>query len=123
MQAVREQIELLGETPGLQGCALVDVDSGMVWFSAGQLDGLDKLAEAAVEYWRVHLRLKNSFGQLGDLNSAMFAFREGLLALFPCSSQPSLVLVALAPIAGMNWLTWGSQVRELKQRIARANST
>jgi hypothetical protein len=122
MKRIADHVALIGATEGLKGCALVDVDSGMVWFSAGQLEGIDKLGEAGVEYWRVHLRLKNSFEQLGDLNSAMFAFREGILALFPCSDHPSLVLVALAPVAGMNWLTWGTHVRELKRLIAQLNS-
>ena len=66
-QRLREALEAMAATPGLEGCALVEIDAGMVWHHAGQIEGVQTFAEAASDYWRLYKRLAGQFADLGDL--------------------------------------------------------
>ena len=50
---LREAVESMAAMPGLEGCALVEIEAGMVWHHAGHIDGVQTFAEAASDYWRL----------------------------------------------------------------------
>ena len=118
MKKIKSIIEKLALFDGIQGCALVEVGSGMAWHYAGSMPGIEKLGEVAIEFWRVHTRLADHFDQLGALNSSAHSFAEHVIALFPCSHEPALVLVCVARKGHIDWTGWGKQVTELKQALA-----
>ena len=107
----------LASYPGIRGCALVESDTGMVWYHAGELPGLESIAEAAIEFWRVHARHTARFAQFGPLQSAAFSFAEQVVALFPCTAS-GLVLVCVADKGSIGWTAWGDRVQELKRALA-----
>ena len=45
-QDIRNEIEHMGQMPGLDGCALVEIEAGMVWHAAGHIDDVQFVAEA-----------------------------------------------------------------------------
>jgi hypothetical protein len=109
----------LSAYPGVEGCALVDAGSGMVWFHGGAMPGIVQLAEAAIEFWRVQGRLAGHFSEFGPLQSAAYAFRDKVVALFPCAERPPLVLVCVAR-KDVSWPEWGRQVAVVKKVLAEA---
>ena len=68
-QALRDALEAMAALPGVDGCALVEVDAGMVWHHAGQIEGVQTFAEAASDYWRLYGRLAGQFEDLGELRT------------------------------------------------------
>lgn len=94
---VQAAIEELGQFPGMDGCALVDAETGMPWHHAGSAAGVERVAEAAIEFWRVQTRLSRHFEGMGHLQSAAYSFSNRVVALFPCGEAPPLVLVLYRP--------------------------
>ncbi|MCJ0762970.1 hypothetical protein [Variovorax terrae] len=113
-------LQRLAEFPGLDACALVDADTGMTWHHAGRLHDMDRIGEVAVEFWRVHGRLAMHFKDFGGLNSAAYAFAHRVVALFPCSEAPPLVLVCVAQKKNVAWSEWAPHVLALRQALAAA---
>ncbi|MBP8018812.1 MAG: hypothetical protein KAY82_02125 [Hylemonella sp.] len=107
-------LQELARFPGIDGCALVEIDTGMVWYHAGSLPDVDRIAEAAVEFWRIQIRLSSNFSTMGKLQSAAYSFSQQVVALFPCSETPPLVLICIAQKTNVVWSEWGAQVQTLK---------
>jgi predicted regulator of Ras-like GTPase activity (Roadblock/LC7/MglB family) len=98
--------------PGVVGCALVETETGMVWQSAGGIDELTVLAEAASDYWRLHHRLQTSFERLGKLRACVMMHAAGRITLLPCGSGTLLVAVTHEP-SGVDWRQWQVRTRQL----------
>ena len=59
----------LAEFPGIDGCALVETATGMAWHVAGRYPELERIGEAAIEFWRVQDRLTAHLNTLGTLKN------------------------------------------------------
>ena len=70
-KALRDALQSMAAMPGLEGCALVEIEAGMVWHHAGQIEGVQTFAEAASDYWRLYNRLADQFKDLGDRKSVV----------------------------------------------------
>lgn len=116
-ERIQQQLARLVAHPGIDGCALADAASGMVYFHAGALPDMESTAEAGIELWRVHSRHPAQFAPFGPLQSAAFAFRQKVVALFPCTAS-GLVLVCVASKERIDWPGWGELVQELKKHLA-----
>ncbi|ARU06074.1 hypothetical protein CCO03_16625 [Comamonas serinivorans] len=109
----------MAELPGVMGCALVEVETGMVWHSAGQIPELTALAEAASDYWRLYRRLHTNFEQVGKLRACVMMHDAGRITLLPCGSGVLLVTVSLQE-AQVDWKAWQSRTRQLASVVDRA---
>lgn len=107
----------LAQFPGVVGCALVETDSGMVWYHAGTVPDVDRIAEASIEFWRTPIRLSSSFSSMGSLQSTAYSFSKRVVSLFPCSDQPPLVLICIAQKGKVMWSEWGLEVQALKKAL------
>ncbi len=116
---IAEQLNKLASAPAVQGCAIVEVDSGMVWHSAGRWGRMEQQAEAAVEFWRLQQRLSDHFNHLGALRSSTYFFTAGSVALLPCPGQSQLILVCVTDRTGMDWGAWMAQLKPLHQLLAQ----
>ncbi|TAG26929.1 MAG: hypothetical protein EAZ37_07250 [Burkholderiales bacterium] len=114
---IRAQLQELARAPAVQGCALVEVISGMVWHSAGPWEHMEQQAEAAVEFWRIQDRQAAHFEHLGNLRSSIYFFSAGSVALMPCPGRTPLVLVCIADRVGMDWGQWMQQLKPLHQLL------
>ncbi len=117
MPDIAIHVQKLASFAGVQGCALVEAGSGMVWHHAGQLPDIEHIGEAAVEFWRVHQRLSIQLVSLGGLKSAAYSFADHVVALFPCGEAPARVLICVAAKTGVAWTEWGVQVLALRQAL------
>ncbi|SFC05465.1 hypothetical protein SAMN05216344_10818 [Polaromonas sp. OV174] len=118
MTTVEAFIYQLAAFPGVEGCALVDADTGMAWHHAGSMPDMEQIGEASIEFWRVHKRLSSHFRDFGNFNSSAHSFANRVIALFPCSREPALVLVCVATKGNIDWVRWGEKLAGLKHALA-----
>lgn len=111
-------LQALADFPGIDGCALVETATGMAWHVAGNYPDLERIGEAAIEFWRIQHRLSAHLTTLGALKSAAYSFSNRVVALFPCSEEPGLVLVCVADKGHVAWQPWGDKVQVLRQLLA-----
>lgn len=122
MPKIAAIVEELAAFKDVAGCALVETSTGMVWHFAGQLPDLERIAEAAVEFWRIQQRLSSQLVALGALRSVACSFSNRVVALFPCCEEPSLVLVCIAAKGHIAWDEWSVKVAHLRQALAAQRS-
>lgn len=103
---MEQHLRELASFEGMRGCSLVECSSGLVLHSAGEFPDVEPLSEAAVEFWRIHARVKSNLAALGSLNLAMLAFEDGWLGLTACPGDPSLLLVAVTRARQVDWQGW-----------------
>lgn len=106
---IHRHLSELAAFDGMRSCSLVECGSGLVVHSAGEMTDtadVEPLSEAAVEFWRVHARVKQNLAALGGLNLAMLSFQQGWLALTACPGDPTLLLVAVARSQAVDWPGW-----------------
>lgn len=107
-------LQALADFPGIEGCALVETATGMVWHVAGNYPELERIGEAAIEFWRIQNRLTSHLGTLGTLKSAAYSFSNRVVALFPCNDAAGLVLVCVAVKGEIGWQAWSVRVDALR---------
>lgn len=117
---VMARLQKLAAFPAIDGCALVEVSTGMAWHVAGNHPELERVGEAAIEFWRVQTRLSEHLAVLGPLKSAAYSFANRVVALFPCSDDPALVLVCVAAKGPVAWADWGVEVEALRGELANS---
>ena len=103
---------------GVAGCSVVEADTGMTWYHSGRMPDMESIGEAAIEFWRIQGRLSSQLAVLGSLQSVAYAFSNHVVALFPCSAEPRLVLICVAARGRVNWPAWSVQVPKLRQALA-----
>ena len=113
-------LQALAEFPGIDGCALVETATGMVWHVAGSYPELERIGEAAIEFWRIQNRLTDHLSTLGTLKSAAYSFSNRVVALFPCNDEAGLVLVCVAAKGAVGWQDWGVKVEALRSVLAQS---
>ena len=109
---LRNAINDMAQAPGVDGCALVEIDAGMVWHHAGHSEDLQTFAEAASDYWRLHNRLAPQFERLGDLRASIMVHAKGRLTMLPCG-KGMLLLALTGTHAITDWAQWQKQTRQL----------
>ena len=117
--AINAQLQTLASYPGIDGYALVEIATGMAWHFAGASPEIERIGEAAIEFWRIRDRLALQLTSLGSLQSAAYSFSNRVVALFPCCEDPGLVLVCIAAKGDVAWAPWGVQVEELRRLLAK----
>lgn len=109
---LKQALDAMAQTPGVDGCALVEVETGMVWHHAGHIEDVQTFAEAASDYWRLHDRLSPQFEKLGGLRASIMIHQHGRLTLLPCG-KGMLLLALTGHQTGTDWIQWQKQTREL----------
>lgn len=111
-ELLSQALARLAAIEGMNGCALVEIEAGMVWRTAGEIPGAQDIAEAASDYWRLYLRLEPQFKSLGGLRGSLMWHEHGQLVLLPCGQ--GVLLVGLAMQSGsVNWAECFRQAQEL----------
>jgi hypothetical protein len=96
----------LARVRGVLGCALVEGHTGMVIHHAGDLPDIVQIGEAAVEFWRLYVRLNNYFSSdFGPLEQQACFFKHRALALLPWPRIQGAVLVCVGSKAGVDWVS------------------
>ncbi len=115
-QPLRNELDRMALLQGVQGCALVEIETGMAWYVTGQSPDIGKISEAASDYWRLYERLNNHFTRLGDMRAAVFMHRYNRITLLPCGKDKLLVALTHEKTS-VDWTEWQLRVRALASRI------
>jgi hypothetical protein len=121
MKTIAATLEKLALFKGVYGCALVEADTGMVWYHAGQLADMEQVGEAAVEFWRAQNRVSAQLGMLGELKFASYNYGKRVIGLIPCDIESGVVLVCLVESPGMAWGEWMKEIPALRQSVKALN--
>ena len=111
---------------GVHGVALVDSDSGMVWAEAGLLADIEAISEAAVEFWRLHQRVRSGLKSLGEPEALAATFEHGLMWIVPVavsSQREKLVAVAIAAPGATDWAGVRAELRSIRDIVAVSAGT
>ena len=114
-QQLADEVERIGRTPGVITCTLVDAATGMTCYASGGRPDLEPLAEAARDYWRLHLRNDNLFNGLGPMVGIIVLHEEGVINVMPCSAD--FVLVTLARRNTVNFSSWPTRLQRLRTTL------
>lgn len=106
MQTIAASLESLSSFAGITGCALVEAETGMVWHHASKLIDMERVGEAAVEFWRTQRRIAIQLEAVGELKFANFKYANKTIALVPCNDTRDLILVCMADSQGVSWSNW-----------------
>lgn len=90
---LRVALDEIAALEGVAGCALVDLDAGMLWMEAGELRNITRIGEATSDYWRLHTRLSDHFNESGRLRALIMMHEHEWISLFPCTDGTLLVAV------------------------------
>ncbi|MDZ7891562.1 MAG: hypothetical protein U5L73_07360 [Rhodoferax sp.] len=110
---IRAKIDSMAKTPGVRGCAVVEISAGMVWHAAGSLDNLVSMAEAASDYWRLYLRMKSHFDGFGDLDSCTLTHQTHSVMLTDCGADMVFITVSDTQEL-LNLPEWRNRIRQLR---------
>jgi hypothetical protein len=111
------ELDRLAAMPGIVGCAIVDANTGLVWHASNFDPPAARMWEAAVDYWRLHNRQHEHFSGLGALGAAVMYHARGVLAVFPCSTDPDVLLVSHGKHQGVDWIGLQRNARALGDLI------
>ena len=117
MKSIETNLITLANFTGISGCALVEADTGMVWHHAGELNDMERVGEAAVEFWRTQRRISKQLEVVGELKFANFKYANKTIALVPCDESRGLILVCLANSQGVNWRDWMQHLPPFRQAV------
>lgn len=104
-EALRKALDALSAREGILGCALVELETGMVWHASGSLDSIEDMASCASDYWRLHRRTQHIFAPLGDLRVAMLMHGKGQITVRECGAGVLLVTLTTR-LAAVDWKRW-----------------
>ena len=108
----RVEMEAMAQTPGLGGCPLVEVDSGMVLYAAGSDTNTHNIAEASVGFWRLSQRLDAYTESLGPLHAQSLVHSRGQVIIMPCGGRALMVALVRARNS-IDWVDWKQRVSAL----------
>ena len=109
----------MARLPGMDGCALVEIDTGMVWAASGQHAEIHQIAEVSSDYWRLYQRQRQHFADLGDLRAQVMMHRAGRITMLPCSA--GMLLIAISrETEPVDWALWQARVLAMRRLLTPA---
>ncbi|MET0311840.1 MAG: hypothetical protein ABW051_07295 [Burkholderiaceae bacterium] len=113
---IQNELARMAAQEGVYGCALVDVEGGMVMLSAGTSPDIETVGEAASDHWRLHRRHSGRFSPLGPLQAISLIHKELLLTLIPCGE--GAVMATISRRMGLDMGAWYRDVTLLGRMLA-----
>jgi predicted regulator of Ras-like GTPase activity (Roadblock/LC7/MglB family) len=95
LAALQNYLSHVVKVRGVRAAALVEPESGMVVLHEGNVDDLDRLAEVAVDFWRLHERQRERFSTLGGLTGITVSYERFSLKLQPTPPSVASELIAV----------------------------
>ncbi|HEY9023105.1 MAG TPA: hypothetical protein VIP05_02315 [Burkholderiaceae bacterium] len=113
LEHIRTELERMAHQPGIEGSALVEAATGLVWYASGGGAHAQRVWEAAVDYWRLYERQKEQFAVLGPLGAVAMYHVEGILVVLPCCVDPDLLLILHGGHGCVDWRALQRMTRAL----------
>jgi hypothetical protein len=105
-------VDSVAALPGMIGCALVDIETGMAWSVSGNVEKVQYVCEAASDYWRLYMRLKGEYrGLLGELAAQVMVHSRGRITIVQRSGSMLLVCLSHEP-STVDWTGWKAMLAD-----------
>ncbi|MGI1677752.1 MAG: hypothetical protein K6L75_03400 [Cellvibrionaceae bacterium] len=109
------ELKRLSYSTGILACALVAIDSGIIYSSTSSSTEFQRIAESARDYWSLHHRNGAIYNVLGDLDNIKIRHKKGIICLQPCGENT--LLVALTKFNKVDWNDWIKQTDILSDSL------
>lgn len=119
-QLIEAELNSIATTSGIIACALVAVDTGMIYFSSSSQDQFIVMAEGARDYWALHHKNGQIFDAMGNLNNIFVQHERGILRVQLCGE--TMLLITLAKLGKTDWTQWPSVIGNLHTLIKDAKN-
>ena len=119
-QDIERELHQLATTPGIIACALVAIDTGMIYLSSSNKEQFDIIAEGARDYWVLHQKNGNVFEALGPVSNIVVRHKRGLLSIRGCGQ--TMLLISIAKIKEVDWDEWPERVAQLCNLVKEMES-
>lgn len=110
---IRAKIDSMAKTPGVKGCAVVEITAGMVWHAAGTLENLVAMTEAASDFWRLYQRTRSHFEKFGDLDSCTLTYQSDSVMLTDCGEDMVFITVSETTEL-LNLPEWRNRIHQMR---------
>lgn len=120
-QEIEKELVQAATTPGIIACALVAIDTGMIYLSTSHETKFEIMAECARDYWRLHVKNNEIFMHMGMVNNIFIQHAHNLVSIQPCGSK--MILVTQAQLKQVDWNNWPKKISPLKTLIKRFENT
>lgn len=113
---IESELALMTQLPGILGCALVDSSTGLSWSQTGCVTHQPLTAEAACEYWRLYLRQRDYFADMGELRAQVVIHTQKRITISGCGLEMILIAVSDERVT-VDWVSWQAHARKIKALI------
>lgn len=120
-QLIESELNSIATTPGIIACALVAVDTGMIYFSSSSNKQFEVIAEGARDYWALHYKNGQIFNVMGKLNDIFVQHERGILRVQRCGE--AMLLITLAKLRKNDWTQWSGKISNLRQLVRNEESS
>jgi len=108
-------LKRLSCSTGIIACALVAIDSGIIYSTTSTVKEFQMIAEGARDYWSLQYRNGKVYEILGDLNNIKICHKKGIICLQTCGTNT--LLVALTKYNKVDWNNWANQTSQLTNML------
>lgn len=119
-QDIEQELHQLATTPGIIACALVAIDTGMIYLTSSNKEQFDIIAEGARDYWVLHQKNGKVFEALGSVSNIVVRHKRGLLSIRGCGQ--TMLLISITKIKEVNWDEWPERVDQLCNLVKKMES-
>lgn len=118
---IEKELAHAASTPGIVACALVAIDTGMIYLSTSRETKFEMMAECARDYWTLHVKNSGIFMHLGKVNNIFIQHEYHLVSIQPCGNK--MILVTQAQLKQVDWNSWPKKISPLKTLIKSFENT
>ena len=119
-QLIEAELNSIATTPGIIACALVAVDTGMIYFSSSSQHLFEVMAEGARYYWALHHKYGQIFDAMGNLNNIFVQHERGILRVQLCGE--AMLLITLAKLGKTDWTQWQGVINNLQTLVKNSQN-
>lgn len=120
-QEIEKELVNAASTPGIVACAIVAIDTGMIYLSTSHEKKFEVMAECARDYWRLHIKNSDIFMHMGKINNIFIQHQHNMVSIQPCGN--TMILVTQAQLGQVDWNTWPKRIGPLKALIKGFENT
>ncbi len=105
----------MATSPDIISCALVAIDTGMIFLSTSAKAQFEVMAEGARDYWVLHHRNGKIFDAIGAVKNIFVQHAKGTICIQACGEK--MLLITLANSRKSRWHEWPATTLDLRNVI------
>ncbi|MES2824837.1 MAG: hypothetical protein V4732_14630 [Pseudomonadota bacterium] len=114
-QLIEFELTKVATSPDIISCALVAIDTGMIFLSTSTKAQFEVMAEGARDYWVLHHRNGKIFDAIGAVKNIFVQHAKGTICIQACGEK--MLLITLANSKKSRWNEWPSTTLDLRNAI------